>query len=152
MTTIATAYWLAGARLSFQSGSRAVRSLVALLPFLPFPTTNTMSQTSPEAASRSNYQPIFEGALEAYQRKTGKDLTKNPLLRTLETCHSPDAVLTILRGQIVGPGQSHTSTDKLTKWLIPTVNVINAFSESIGGALALVSLKNAEVISPRSTL
>ena len=101
-----------------------------------------MSQTSPEAASRSNYQPIFDGALEAYQRKTGKDLTKDPLLRTLENCHSPDAVLTILRGQIVGPGQSHTNTDKSTKWLVPTVKVINAFSETIGGALSLVSLTN----------
>ena len=127
-------------------------SLVALLHFPPFPTTNTMSQTSPEAASRSNYQTIFDGALEAYQRKTGKDLTKDPLLRTLENCHSPDAVLTILRGQMVAPGQSHTNTDILTKWLVPTVKVINAFSETIGGALALVSLTNTEVISPRSTL
>ena len=49
-------------------------SLVALFPFLPSPTTNTMSQTSPKAASGSNYQPIFDGALVAYQRRTGKDI------------------------------------------------------------------------------
>jgi hypothetical protein len=111
-----------------------------------------MSQTSPKAASSSNYQPIFDGALEAYQRKTGKDLTKDPLLRTLETCNSPDAILTILRGQILEPGQSHDGTDKSTAWLIPTVKVINAFSETIGGALALVSFTNVEVIGPRSAL
>ena len=109
-----------------------------------------MPQTSLEAASRSNYQPIFDGALEAYQRKTGKDLTKDPLLRTLETCNSPDAVLTILRGQILEPGQSHDSTDKSTTWLIPTVKVINAFSETIGGAFALVSFTGVEVIGCRS--
>jgi hypothetical protein len=110
-----------------------------------------MSQASPEAASSSNYQSIFDGALEAYQRKTGKDLTKDPLLRSLETCNSADAVLTTLRAQIAGPSQSHGSSDKFTKWLIPTVKVINAFSETIGGAVALVSLTNV-CDQPRSDL
>ena len=109
-----------------------------------------MPQATPEAASRSNYQSIFDGALGAYQRKTGKDLTKDPLLRTLETCNSPDAILTVLRGQILEPGQSHDSADKSTTWLIPTVKIFNAFSETIGEALALVSFRNVEVIGPRS--
>jgi hypothetical protein len=109
-----------------------------------------MSQTSPEAASRYNYQFIFDSALEAYERKTGKDLTKDPLLRSLETCSSPDAVLTLLRAQILGPGPSQSSGDKLTAWLIPTVNVINAFSATIGPGVSLVSLTKIEVMSPRS--
>jgi fungal STAND N-terminal Goodbye domain len=104
-----------------------------------------MPQTSLEAASRSNYQSIFDSALEAYKKKTGKDLTKDPLLRSIETCQSPDAVLTILRAQILGPGQSQSSSDKLTTWLDPTVNVINAFSASIGGGVSLVSLTKIEV-------
>jgi hypothetical protein len=108
-----------------------------------------MQQTSLGAASRSNYQSIFDGAIEAYQRKTGKDLTKDPLLRTLETCASPDAVLTILRAQMFGPGQSQSNTDKLTTWLDPTVNVINAFSVIIGGGVGLVSLTKVEVINLR---
>ena len=99
-----------------------------------------MSQTSLEATSRSNYQFIFDSALEAYRTKTGKDLTKDPLLRSFETCHSPDAVLDLLRAQILGPGQSHSSSDKLMTWLIPTVNVINAFSTTIGEGVGLVSL------------
>jgi hypothetical protein len=107
-----------------------------------------MSQTSLRATSCSNYQPIFDGAIEAYERKTGKDLTKDPLLRTLETCNSPDAVLTTLRAQIFGPGQSQSGTDKLTTWLEPTVNVINVFSATIGGGVGLVSLAVVEVISP----
>jgi hypothetical protein len=104
-----------------------------------------MSQTL-DAASSSNYQSIFDSALQAYQRKTGKDLTKDPLLRSVETCQSPDAVLTILRAQIFGPGQSQSSTDKLTKWLDPTVNVIIAFSATIGGGVGLVSLTKIEFI------
>ncbi|KAF8469862.1 hypothetical protein DFH94DRAFT_220218 [Russula ochroleuca] len=89
-----------------------------------------MPQTSLEAASRSNYQLIFDSALEAYKKKTGKDLPKDPLFRRFENCQSPDAVITILRAQIRGPGNR---SDKLTTWLDPTVNVINAFSAAIGG-------------------
>jgi hypothetical protein len=110
-----------------------------------------MSQTSFEATSR-NYQLIFNRALEAYRRKTGNDLIKDPLLLTLEACNSPDAVLTILREQIVVPGQSHSSSDKLTTWLIPTVNVISVFSATIGGAAGVVSLTNIVVIVSRSAL
>jgi hypothetical protein len=106
-----------------------------------------MPQTYLEAASHSNFQSIFDNALEAYKRKTGKDLTKDSLFRDLETCHSPDAVLTILRAQILGPGQSQSSGDNLTKWLNPTVNVINAFSETIGSGVSLVSLVKTEVIN-----
>ena len=101
-----------------------------------------------EAASLSNYQSIFDSALEGYKRKTGKDLTKDPLLRSLETCNSPDTVLTVLRAQILAPGQSQNSGDKLTTWLDPAVNVINAFSATIGGGVGLVSLMKAEAINP----
>ena len=104
-----------------------------------------MSQTSSEAASRYNYQSIFDSALEAYKKKTGTDLTKDPLLRSLETCQSPDAVLTLLRAQILGPGSSQNSRDKLTTWLDPTVNVINAFSVTVGGGVGLVSLPKKRI-------
>ena len=111
------------------------------------PSRIAMPQAAPEAASRSNYQSIFDRALEGYQRNTGEDLSKDPLLRTLETCDSPDAVLSILRAQIVGPGKSHSSSEKLTTWLVPAVRVINVFSETVGEALALVSLTNVKVIA-----
>jgi hypothetical protein len=101
-----------------------------------------MSQTSPEAASHSNYQAIFDGALEGYKKKTGKDLTSDPLLGRLESCDSPDGILAILRAQILVPGQSQSSGDKLLTWLNPTINVLSAFSETIGGGVSLVSLKD----------
>jgi hypothetical protein len=99
-----------------------------------------MSQTSPPAASRSNYQAIFDSALEAYVKKTGKDLTSDPLLHRLEACNSPDAVLTILRAQILEPGQPQSSCNRLTMWLDPTVNVLNAFSATVGALVGQVSL------------
>ena len=102
-----------------------------------------MSQTSSSATSRSNYQAIFDNALEAYKKKTGKDLTSDPLFHSLETCNSPDAVLAILQAQIFEPGKPQGSHNK---WLDPTVKVLNAFSATIGGFAGLVSLKEFEVI------
>ncbi|KAF8471649.1 hypothetical protein DFH94DRAFT_684800 [Russula ochroleuca] len=92
-----------------------------------------MSQASPEA----NYQAIFDSALEVYKKKTGKDLTSHPLLRSFETCHSPDAVLAVLHAQTFGPGKPQSSGDKLLAWLNPTINVLNAFSATIGGGVSL---------------
>jgi hypothetical protein len=107
-----------------------------------------MSQNFP---SRSNYRVIFDSALEAYKRKTGKDLISDPLFHSIESCNSPDAVLAILQAQILKPGQpqsSSSSSNKLTTWLDPTVNVLNAFSTTIGGFAGLVSPKEYEMTCP----
>ena len=105
------------------------------------PNDSTMSQIPPSAASRFNYQAIFDGALEAYKKETGKDLTLDLLLRSIENCNSSDAVLAILRAQILEPGQSQSSHNRLTTWLDPTVNVLSAFSATIGGLVGVVSLE-----------
>ena len=99
-----------------------------------------MSQTPTPVASCSNYQAIFDSALRAYKKKTGKDLTSDPLLHSLENCNSPDAVIELLGAQILEPGQPQSSGNKFTAWLDPTVNVLNSFSEIIGGFVGLVSL------------
>ena len=100
-----------------------------------------MSQTPSPTNSPSNYRSIFDSALEAYKKKTGKDLTSDPLLRRLETCHSPDDILVLLRERI--PGFDHPlNSDRLTKCLNPTVNVLYTFSTIIGTSPGLVSLGN----------
>ena len=119
---------------------------------LPSSNDSTMSQNPPSVASRSNYQAILDNALEAYKRKTGKDLTLDPLLHNLQTCNSPDAVLTLLRAQIMEPGQPQNSRNQLTTWLDPTVNVLSAFSATIGEFVGLVSLKEFELARPGSAL
>ena len=103
-----------------------------------------MSQTPTATTSTSNYQVIFDSALEAYKRKTKKDIRSHPLLPKFQTCNSPDAVLVTLREQIPVFNQSHGrsgTSDRLTKWLNPTVNVLYAFSESIGAGVSLVSIR-----------
>jgi hypothetical protein len=102
-----------------------------------------MSQTSPETISRSssNYQVIFDSALEAYKKKTGKDLTSDPLLCNLETCHSPNDILAVLQARTRGLGQPQNRGDESLTWLNPIINVLNAFSASIGGGVGLVRLE-----------
>ena len=109
---------------------------------------NTMSQTPTATTSTSNYQAIFNSALDAYKKKTKKDLRSHPLLPKLQSCNSPNAVLAVLQEQIPAFDQSHgtsSTSDKLTNWLNPTVNVLYAFSEAIGAGIGLVSIAAFEV-------
>jgi hypothetical protein len=98
-----------------------------------------MPHSPPEAASRSKYEVIFDEALKAYKKKTGKDLKSDPSLRTLKACKSPNETLSELRRQIPGFDQSEISDNKLTNWVNPVVNVLYIFSQTIGGAVGLVS-------------
>jgi hypothetical protein len=100
-----------------------------------------MRQNPSKTSSKSNYQLIFDNALAAYEKKTGKDIISDPLLRRLESCDSPDAVLAVLREQVTGFDQIGGNNDKFTKWLNPTVNLLYTFSSTIGGAVNLVSLR-----------
>jgi hypothetical protein len=99
-----------------------------------------MSEIPTATSSNLYYQSIFDNALEAYKKKTNQDLRTHPLLSKLESCHSPDAVLSVLREQIPGFGQSGNTDERFTKWLNPTVNVLYTFSAAIGGGIGLVYL------------
>ena len=101
-----------------------------------------MSQTLSPTNSPSNYQPIFDSALEAYKNKTGKDLTSDPLLCRLESCQTPDDILVILRERVSGFDHHSSSSDGLKKFLNPAVNVLYTFSTIIGASPGLVSHRN----------
>ena len=109
--------------------------------------TNDMSQNPTATTSTSNYQSIFDNAIEAYKKKTKKDLRSHPLLDKLQNSHSPDAVLSILYQQIPEFDQSRGTDDKLTKWLNPTINVLCTFSGVIGGGISMVSPTEVRVKS-----
>jgi hypothetical protein len=107
-----------------------------------------MSQTPTATTSTPNYQAVFDNALEAYKKKTKKDLRSHPLLPKVQTRDSPDAVLTLLRDQIpvINPSRSTGGDDgRLTRWLNPTVHVLYTFSEAIGADISLVSKRAFEV-------
>ena len=101
-----------------------------------------MSQTpaTTAASSSSPFQAIFQAALKSYQKQTKKDLFAHPLASQLHDCDSTNAILAILQDQIREFDKSHSGDERLTKWLGPTVNVLNAFSATISGGVSLVRL------------
>jgi hypothetical protein len=109
-----------------------------------------MSQNRPDISLSSKY--IFNNALKAYEKKTGKVLTSDPLLTRFKSCDSPHTVLALLRDEVPGFDQSGSSStsDGLTKWLDSIVNVLYTLSSTIGGAVSLVSLCKFKVIHEKT--
>jgi hypothetical protein len=95
-----------------------------------------MSHPIPSTSSSTNFQLIFSNALEAYEKRSKKDLLAHPLVAQLQTCTSSNAVLALIHQQVQG---LQRDDDRLTKWLDPTVRVLLAFSETLGEGVSLVS-------------
>ena len=102
-----------------------------------------MSTVPSTSTSQSNFWPIFNAALESYQRKTKKDLASHPLLPRLQSCDSPDAILTVLREQIPVFSQHQNTDDGLTRWVAPTVNVLYSFSAALGNGVGAVNIRTS---------
>jgi hypothetical protein len=147
--------WPCFLSLSHRSSRDAPRTLIICtvtneysLPSLSFdvflvhsPAVIIMSKTPPTTLSSSNYESIFNLALDAYREKTKSDLASHPLLSKLETCSSPDATLVLLREQIPGFDQARHGDDKLMRWLNPAVKVLYSFSATFGDGATLVSFR-----------
>jgi hypothetical protein len=97
-----------------------------------------MSQAPYTVASTSspNFQPIFDAALKAYEKKTKDDLITHPLAEQLQACKSPDDILAVLQDRVKEFDQSRS--ERLSRWLNPTINVLFAFSSALGAGVGLV--------------
>jgi hypothetical protein len=100
-----------------------------------------MSCSHPAGPSSPNFRLVFNNALKAYEKKTKHDLLAHPLAAQLQDCQSPDSILIVLQQQVQQLNRSQASDDRLTKWLDPTVNVLYAFSGTLGEAVGLVCFK-----------
>jgi len=100
-----------------------------------------MSHTHSPGPSSPNFQLIFNNALRAYEKHTKNDILSHPLAAQLQACQSPSSILAVLQQQVQGLDQTRASDERLTKWLEPTVNVLYAFSETIGEGVGLVCLR-----------
>jgi hypothetical protein len=101
-----------------------------------------MSQVppTPSTSSLANFQSVFNAALERYENKTKKRLLTHPLSAQLQSCDSPAAILSLLQGLVQQFDQGRSSDERLNSWLNPTVNVLSAFSATLGEGAGLVSL------------
>ena len=102
---------------------------------------STMSRTHNTTAMSPNFQLVFNNALKEYEKRTKKDLLAHPLAAQLQACDSPSAVLAVLQLQVQALDQSQSNNSRWTKWLDPTVNVLYAFSETLGEGVSLVYLE-----------
>ena len=100
-----------------------------------------MSHSHLSPAPSSIFQLIINNALEAYKKRTKKDLLAHPLASQLQACDSPTAILNVLQQQVQGVDQSRRSDDRRTKWLDPTVNILYALCDTLGEGVGLVSFK-----------
>ena len=123
---------LGGCIHSRASGAENRIWLIWLTKSHDIPPSLIMSTEPSTSASQSNYPSIFNAALENYKHKTKKDLASHPLLPSLQSSSSPEAILTVLREQIPAFRQSENGNGVLIKWVTPTVNVLYSFSDALG--------------------
>ena len=97
-----------------------------------------MSQTPSSSTPSSNFQSIFYAAVKAYEKKTKNDLLIHPLAAQLQACDSPSDILAVLRDKVKEFDQSRSADERLSRWLNPTINVLYAFSATLGGGVGLV--------------
>ena len=93
--------------------------------FLAYPMYHTHTPST-----SSNFQLVFDSALKAYKKRTKNDLLAHPLADRLKACKSANSILTVLQELVQELNQTQRRN---TKWLEPTVNVLLAFSETLGG-------------------
>jgi hypothetical protein len=89
--------------------------------------------------SSSNFQSLFDASLQSYNDKTKNKLLDHPLATQLQTCDSPNDVLSVLHDLIQQFDQRRTSDERLKNWLNPTVNVLYTFSATLSEGVGLVS-------------
>ena len=95
-----------------------------------------MSQSS----SLSNFQALFNAALQDYKDKTGNTLTDHPIAKQLETCQSVNSIATILHEQARSFREFRGNDGKLMKALNSSVDVLCApsISSALNEAIGLV--------------
>jgi hypothetical protein len=118
-------------------GAKCVDSEALLPPLIILLITVVFPMAS---SSSSNFQSIFDAALQSYNNKTKNNLLDHPLAAKLQSCDSPNAVLSVLQDLIQQFDQRRASDERLNNWLNPTVNVLYTFSATLGGGVGLVSL------------
>ncbi|KAN0136182.1 hypothetical protein V8E53_006042 [Lactarius tabidus] len=103
-----------------------------------YPAPGSSSKPPTPTASSSNFNIIFEKALKEYKTKTRQRLTAHPLATEFDKCDSsPAAILAILQDQVDQFNQSRSKDERLQRWLSPTINVLLAFTETLGEGISL---------------
>ena len=105
------------------------------------PSTSTMSAVPSTSTSSTRFEAIFTAALKEYKKQTKTDIASHPLATQLQSCDSSSAIIAVLRTQVQTFDKD--SDERWTKWLDPTVNVLFAFSATLGSGVGVVNVEHA---------
>ena len=105
-----------------------------------------MSQTTSTSTSASNFRSIFVAAVKAYEKKTKTDLHTHPLATQLQSCNSSGDILAVLHDKVNEFETSRSHSERLSSWLNPTINVLYAFSTTVGQGIGLVSRMDQRIL------
>jgi hypothetical protein len=111
-----------------------------------------MSQVPSTSTSTTSFEAIFAAALKEYKKQTKRDIASHPLAAQLQCCDSPSAILTVLQARVQKFDQSQIANEKWIKWMDPTVNVLFAFSATLGNSVGLVIARHSAARELRSNL
>jgi hypothetical protein len=81
--------------------------------------------------------------MKAYEKKTKTDLLTHPLASQLQSCNSSSDILAVLQDKVNDFDKSRSHNERLSNWLSPTINVLYAFSATVGQGVGLVSLNGS---------
>jgi hypothetical protein len=82
---------------------------------------------------------IIDAALADYTKLTGIDLSKSPFTERLELSNSPQAILELLQERENTFREYRDRNRRLIGCISPAVEVLYAFSGTLGEAVGLVS-------------
>ena len=97
----------------------------------------------PATTSSSDIERIFDAALKSYKKKTKKDLKSHDLFKQFDKCDSPEAILAKFQATHFDDPSQTGSDDRLKRWLVPTLNVLCAFSDTLGEGVSLVIMDSS---------
>jgi hypothetical protein len=99
--------------------------------------SSTLGQ-NPSSGFKSILDAGLSRALSEYEKKTGKPLLDDPLATKLQRCDSVGSIKAIFQGQAEEFQKFKDGDQRLMKWINPVVDVLSAFSDTIGAAAGIV--------------
>ena len=106
----------------------------------PLASVSMPQAPGPETTSSSDIKHTFETALKLYKKKTKKNLKDHDLFKELGGCDTPGDILAKFQAaQFDDPSQTE-SDDRLKRWLVPTLNVLCAFSDTLDEGVSSVMI------------
>ena len=107
---------------------------------------DTMSQDEADpstSTSSPNFDSIFTAALNKYKKRTKKDIAAHSLAAQIESCDSPNAVLTVLQTQVQTFDPSPSANETWKRLLDPTITVLYAFSGFVSNVTGPVNCETS---------